>query len=69
MLFVTQIPDYVQRLDKELVDLGRRYPMIRDMIPELDPSSAESHRLSASASAPWFSSFSLFRGAGRAAQA
>ncbi len=48
VLFVTQIPDYVQRLDQELVDLGRRYPMIQDLIPELAPSSAESHRLSAS---------------------
>lgn len=48
VLFVTQIPDYVRRLDQELVDLGHRYPMIQDLIPELDPSSAESHRLSAS---------------------
>lgn len=48
VLFVTQIPDYAQRLDQELMDLGRRYPMIQDVIPELNPSSAESHRLGAS---------------------
>jgi predicted PurR-regulated permease PerM len=48
VLFVTQIPDYVERLDQELVDLGRRYPMIQDLIPELDPSSTDRHRLSAS---------------------
>jgi predicted PurR-regulated permease PerM len=35
VLFVTQLPQYVQRLDQELGALGERYPMIANAIPEL----------------------------------
>lgn len=35
VLFVTQLPQYVQRLDQELASLGERYPMIANAIPEL----------------------------------
>jgi predicted PurR-regulated permease PerM len=35
VLFVTQLPQYVERLDQELGALGERYPMIANAIPEL----------------------------------
>ena len=35
VLFVTQLPQYVERLDQELGVLGERYPMIANAIPEL----------------------------------
>ena len=35
VLFVTQLPQYVQRLDQELVALGERYPAIANAVPEL----------------------------------
>ena len=35
VLFVTQLPQYVDRLDQELGVLGERYPMIANAIPEL----------------------------------
>jgi predicted PurR-regulated permease PerM len=35
VLFVTQLPQYVERLDQELGSLGERYPMIANAIPEL----------------------------------
>jgi predicted PurR-regulated permease PerM len=35
VLFVTQLPQYAQRLDQELGALGERYPMIANAIPEL----------------------------------
>jgi predicted PurR-regulated permease PerM len=35
VLFVTQLPQYVERLDQELGALGARYPMIANAIPEL----------------------------------
>ncbi len=35
VLFVTQLPQYVERLDQELGALGERYPMIGNAIPEL----------------------------------
>ncbi|NCD24938.1 MAG: AI-2E family transporter [Deltaproteobacteria bacterium] len=48
VLFVAQIPDYVDRLDQELVDLSARYPWLRNVVPELDPESFESHTLNGS---------------------
>jgi predicted PurR-regulated permease PerM len=36
VLFVTDLPQYVQRLDQELETLGERYPMISKAIPELN---------------------------------
>jgi predicted PurR-regulated permease PerM len=36
VLFVTQLPQYVQRLDHELATLGERYPMIANVIPEMN---------------------------------
>ena len=52
VLFVTQLPQYVQRLDQELVSLGERYPMIANVIPELSalgdhPSSLGKSRVAA----------------------
>jgi predicted PurR-regulated permease PerM len=38
VLFVTQLPQYVQRLDLELENLGERYPLIANAIPELGAS-------------------------------
>ncbi|KAF5042180.1 AI-2E family transporter [anaerobic digester metagenome] len=38
VLFVTQLPQYVQRLDQELGALGERYPLIANAIPELGTS-------------------------------
>ena len=38
VLFVTQLPQYVQRLDQELATLGERYPLIANAIPELGAS-------------------------------
>lgn len=35
VLFITQLPQYVERLDQELGTLGERYPMIANAIPEL----------------------------------
>ena len=35
VLFITQLPQYVERLDLELGALGERYPMIANAIPEL----------------------------------
>lgn len=35
VLFITQLPQYVERLDQELGALGERYPMIANAIPEL----------------------------------
>jgi predicted PurR-regulated permease PerM len=35
VLFVTQLPQYVERLDQELGALGERYPMIANAVPEL----------------------------------
>ena len=35
VIFVTDLPRYVQRLDQELATLGERYPMIANAIPEL----------------------------------
>jgi predicted PurR-regulated permease PerM len=35
VLFVTQLPQYVERLDQELGALGEHYPMIANAIPEL----------------------------------
>jgi len=35
VLFVTQLPQYAQRLDQELASLGQRYPMLANVIPEL----------------------------------
>ena len=35
VIFVTELPQYVQRLDQELESLGERYPMISKAIPEL----------------------------------
>ena len=35
VLFVTELPQYVERLDQELGVLGERYPMIANAIPEL----------------------------------
>jgi predicted PurR-regulated permease PerM len=35
VIFVTELPQYVQRLDQELEKLGERYPMISEAIPEL----------------------------------
>lgn len=36
VLFVAQLPEYLERLDQELMDLGTRYPMIQHLIPELN---------------------------------
>jgi len=52
VLFVTQLPQYVQRLDQELVSLGERYPLIANVIPELSalgdhPSSLGKSRVAA----------------------
>lgn len=53
VLFVTQLPQYVQRLDQELGALGERYPMIANAIPELgafadhSPSSSGKSRVAA----------------------
>lgn len=38
VLFVTQLPQYVQRLDQELATLGERYPLIANAIQELGAS-------------------------------
>ncbi|NLY41677.1 MAG: AI-2E family transporter [Desulfovibrionales bacterium] len=35
MLFITQLPQHVARLDQELLALGERYPVIGKIIPEL----------------------------------
>lgn len=35
VIFVTDLPRYVQRLDQELATLGEKYPMIANAIPEL----------------------------------
>lgn len=35
VLFITELPQYVERLDQELGVLGERYPMIANAIPEL----------------------------------
>lgn len=37
VMFVSQLPQYVERLDQELLNLGERYPMLGNLIPELDP--------------------------------
>jgi predicted PurR-regulated permease PerM len=52
VLFVTQLPQYVERLDQELGALGERYPMIANAIPELGavsdhPSGHGTSRVSA----------------------
>ena len=53
VIFVTQLPQYVQRLDQELGALGERYPMIANAIPELgafadhSPSSSGKSRVAA----------------------
>ena len=36
-MFVAQLPQYVERLDQELLSLGERYPMLGNLVPELDP--------------------------------
>lgn len=41
VLFVTQLPQYVQRLDQELGNLGERYPYIANAIPELGAPGAQ----------------------------
>jgi predicted PurR-regulated permease PerM len=51
VLFVTQLPQYAQRLDQELGSLGERYPMIAKAIPELgilteqSPSDSKTSRV------------------------
>lgn len=35
VLFVSQLPQYITRLDQELVALGERYPLLSNIIPEL----------------------------------
>lgn len=34
VLFVIQIPEYMHRLDQELIELGSRYPLLQELIPE-----------------------------------
>lgn len=50
VLFVTQLPQYVQRLDQELGALGERYPLVANAIPELGehgPSALGKSRVAA----------------------
>lgn len=40
VLFVTGLPQYVERLDQELVQLGERYPLLTNVMPELNLAGA-----------------------------
>ena len=42
VLFVTQLPQHVARLDQELLSLAERYPMIANIIPELSYAHSQS---------------------------
>jgi len=48
VLFVTQLPQYVERLDHELEVLSARYPMVAKLVPELSRDVSHSSDLGSS---------------------